>query len=138
MTLRRVAFAVVVLVIAAAGVVGVVALLSSRDDSTLQGPAGPGVPRAPGARPVVAAGNVVLLHGDERLTSALRELALDTGGPSTPSLVAAGQAVTVRRQSGLRVPVAGLASDRRVDADGVDDPRLREFIEYWLGRRDAG
>jgi len=132
---RRVAVAVAVLVIAAAGVVAVIALLNARDDATLDDSVGPGVARAVGARPVVARGNVVLLYSDERLTRALRELARDTGGPATPELAAAGQAVLVVRQPGLRVPVVGLTTDRRLDARSTDDPRLRGFIEYWLGRQ---
>ena len=131
---RRARVAVAVLVVAAAGAVAVIALLNARDDATVDGSAGPGVARVEGARPAVAPGNVVLLYSDERLTAALRDLALDTGGPATPELRAAGQAVLVARQPGLRVPVVGLTSDRRLDARGPDDPRLRAFVEYWLGR----
>ena len=134
--MRRVAVALGVLLVAVAGVAAVVAILNARDDSTIGGSeAGPGIRRAAGARPVVAPGNVVLLYSDERLTSALRKLAVDTGGPATPALRAAGQAVIVERQPGLRVPVAALTNERRLDADGADDPRLREFVEHWLGRR---
>jgi hypothetical protein len=132
---RRVAVAVAVLVVAAAGAVGVMLLLNARDDATVPRSEGPGIQRAQGARPVVAAGNVVLLYSDERLTAALRELALDTGGRATPELEAAGQAVLVVRQPGLRVPVVAVTTDRRLDAPGPADPGLRAFVEYWLGRR---
>jgi hypothetical protein len=135
--MRRAAVALAVLVLAVAGAVGVMLILNARDDATVHPSAGPGVPRAQGARPAVARGNVALLYSDERLTSALRELALDTGGPVTPELRAAGQAVLLVRQPGLRVPVVGLTTDRHVDARGPRDPRLRAFVEYWLGR-DAG
>ena len=136
--MRRVAVGVGVLVLALAGVVGLIAILNARDDATLGASAGPGVARAQGARPVVARGNVVLLYSDERLTAALRDFADDTAGPATPALVAAGQAVIVRRRADLRVPVVALTSERRLDASGPDDPRLRSFVDYWLGRRQAG
>ena len=136
--MRRAAIGAGVLVLALAGVAALVALLDARDDSTLGGAAGPGVARAQGARPVVAPGNVVLLYSDERLTAALREVALDAAGPATPALERAGQAVLVRRQAGLRVPVVALTADRRLDASGPGDPRLRAFVDHWLGRRDGG
>jgi hypothetical protein len=134
---RRAAVALSILVLAVAGAVAVMAILNARDDATVHRSGGPGVKRVAGARPAVARGNVVLLYSDERLTAALRSFALDTGGPVTPELRAAGQAVIVARQPGLRVPVVGLTTDRRLDASGPDDPRLRAFVEYWLGR-DAG
>jgi hypothetical protein len=134
---RRVAVAVSIVVLAVAGAVAVMLALNARDDATVHRSGGPGVKRVAGARPAVARGNVVLLYSDERLTATLRDLALDTGGPATAEVRAAGQAVLVSRQPGLRVPVVGLTTDRRLDASGPDDPRLRAFVEYWLGR-DAG
>jgi hypothetical protein len=131
----RAVAAIAGLILAAAGVVAVIAVLNARDDPRTTRPRGPGVERVAGARPAVAAGNVVLLYSDERLTADLRALALDTGGPATPELVRAGQAVVVRRQPGLRVAVVGLTTHRRQDAQRPGDPRLRAFIEYWLGRR---
>jgi hypothetical protein len=135
--MRRVAVVLSILVLAVAGAVAVMLILNARDDATVHRSGGPGVKRAAGARPVVARGNVVLLYSDERLTSALRQFALDTGGPATPAVKAAGQAVLVVRQPGLRVPVVGVTTDRRLDSTGPDDPRLRAFVEYWLGR-DSG
>jgi hypothetical protein len=137
-TLRRAGVALAVLLLAAAGAVAVSLAINARDDASVERSAGPGVARAAGAQPAVVPGNVVLLYSDERLTAALRKLALDTGGPATPAVVAAGQAVVVRRQPGLRVAVVGLTSARRLDARGPDDRRLREFIEYWLGRGAGG
>jgi hypothetical protein len=135
--LRRAAVALGIFVLAVAGAVAVMVVLNARDDSTLHRSAGPGSKRVAGARPVVARGNVVLLYSDERVTTALRRLARDIGGPDTPEVQAAGQAVVVMRQPGLRVPVVGLTPHRRLDGRGPDDPRLRAFVEYWLGRDDG-
>jgi hypothetical protein len=134
LTSRRAVIAVAVLVLAVAGAVAVLAVLNGRDDASVERSAGPGAERSAGARPAVAPGNVLLLYSDEREIAALRELALRTGGRETPALVAAGQAVIVRRQPGLRTPVVALTSERRLDAAGPADPRLRAFIEYWLAR----
>jgi hypothetical protein len=85
----------------------------------------------------VAAGNVVVLYSVERLTRRLRALAADIGGPADPALVAAGQAVIVRHQVNLRVPVVAVTATRRLDASSPEDPSLRAFAEYWLGREPA-
>ena len=119
--------------------VGAVALFFiSRDDSTVPHDAsnGPGVARsgAVASEPKVKAGNVVLLHSDERLTRDLRDLAERVAGPSDPALVAAGQAVTEQQRPNLSVPVTAVTATRMLEASGPDDPALERFIEYWLGR----
>lgn len=134
---RNALLALAVLVAAVIGVAAVAAVLAARDDSTITRPAGPGVARPAGARPRVSAGNVVLLYSDERLTRRLRELAADVGGPPDRALVAAGQAVLVSRRPNLRVPVVAVTATRRLDAGGPDDPALRAFVEFWLGREPA-
>jgi len=134
---RKAILALAVAVAAVVGVAGGAALLAARDDATVTRSAGPGVARAASATPHVDDGNVVLLYSDERLTRRLRELALDIAGPSDGPLVAAGQAVLVRRRPGLRVPVVAVSASRRLDASGPDDPALRTFVEYWLGREPA-
>ncbi len=131
---RRIAVAVAALLLAAAGVAAALSYFNARDDATVNRSAGPGKPRAAGARPVVAAGNVVLLFSDERETTALRALATDIGGPATPALQKVGQAVIVRRQTGVKSPVVAVTKNRRFDAAGTEDPALRGFVEYWLGR----
>jgi len=138
LTGRRILAALAALLVAAAGAVALALVLNARDDATVDGSDGPGVARVAGERPVVAPGNVVLLYADERLTAQLQELALRTGGEPTPQLVAAGQAVVIERRPGLRVPVVGLTSGRRLDASGPEDPLLRAFVEHWLGRREQG
>jgi hypothetical protein len=119
--------------------VGAVAVFFvSRDDSTVPQDAtkGPGVARtgAVATEPKVKAGNVVLLHSDERLTQDLRDLAEKIAGPSDPTLVAAGQAVIEQQRPNLSVPVTAVTATRMLEASGPDDPALERFIEYWLGR----
>ncbi len=117
---------------------GVALFFMSRDDSTVPHDAstGPGVARsgAVATEPKVKAGNVVLLHSDERLTRSLRDLAERIAGPSDPALVAAGQAVIEQQRPNLSVPVTAVTATRMLEASGPDDPVLQRFIEYWLGR----
>ena len=121
--------------VAVVGVAALAAFFASRDDATVpQQSAGPGVERAPGARPAVRPGNVALLYSDERLTSDLRELATRIAGAPSPALEAAGQAVVLQRRPNLRVPVTAVTASRRLEATGADDPRLESFVEYWLGK----
>ncbi len=119
-------------------VVAAAAFFVSRDEPTVPRTAqsGPGKERAAGAQPRVRVrpGNVVLLHSDERLTSQLRELAEGTAGPPDAALEAAGQAVLVQQRPNLDVPVTAVTATRILEATGPDDPALRSFIEYWLGR----
>jgi len=118
-------------------VAGAAAFFVSRDDATVPGDtqSGPGEPRPAGAQPAVRAGNVVLLHSDERLTLELRRLAERSAGPPDAALTAAGQAVVVQRQPNLEVPVTAVTATRMLEANGPDDAALEAFIEYWLGRR---
>jgi hypothetical protein len=134
---RRAVQALVVVAAAAIGIAVLVMVFAARDDATVSPSSGPGVARPAEATPLVSGGNVALLYSDERLTRRLRELAVDLAGPADASLVAAGQAVIVRRRPNLRVPVVAVSATRRLDASGPDDPALRGFIEYWLGR-EAG
>jgi hypothetical protein len=118
-------------------VAGAAAFFVSRDDATVPGASqsGPGEARPKGAEPAVRAGNVVLLHSDERLTLELRRFAERIAGPPDPALRAAGQAVLVQQQPNLEVPVTAVTATRMLEADGPDDPALEAFVEYWLGRR---
>ena len=143
---RRAILALVVVVVAVLGVAAVVAVLAARDDSTIAESAGPGVARTTAAtQPGLAGenqeilpGNVVLFYSDERLTRGLRDLAREIGGAPSDALLAAGQVVTVQRRPNQRVAVVALTATRRLEANGPDDPALREFVEYWLGRDPAG
>jgi hypothetical protein len=139
---RNAVLALVVVVAAVIGVAAVVAVLAARDDSTVSSAEGPGVVRTTattqpglvGENQPVEPGNVVLFYSDERLTRGLRELATDVGGPSDTALVAAGQAVIVRRRPNQPIPVVAVSATHQLDATGPSDPALREFVEYWLGR----
>jgi len=134
---RNAILALLVLVAAVVGIAVLVAVFAARDDATVTRSAGPGIARPADATPLVADGNVALLYSDERLTRRLRELARDIAGPASAALVAAGQAVIVRRRANLDVPVIAVSATHRLDAGGPDDPALRRFIEYWLGREPA-
>ena len=121
------------IVLTAVGIIGAAAYFNSRDDATLTVGQGVGQLRPPGARPPVRPGNVLLLYSDARQAPGLRALARELGG-SGPALAAAGQAVLVRRDAGLRVPIVALSARHRHDARAASDPALRGFVEYWLGR----
>jgi hypothetical protein len=97
-------------------------------------------PAAVGGRPLTTAtpyaadlrlGNVVLeAPATER--AAADALAGDVAGPPDPALRAAGQAVLVRPGRGPEV--VAVARDRTLRVASAGDPRLRAFVEYWLGR----
>ncbi len=112
---------VLAVVVAAIGVVALVAFLQGRDDAGI-GDAAPGVP-ATGAPPAARGGSLVLETAEPAALAGLRE---EYAAPEGPTVV-------VRRAGDARGVVAW-ARTRRLDAAGPDDPRLRAFIEYWLGR----
>jgi hypothetical protein len=132
----KAAAAVATIVLTVLLVAGAAAFFVSRDDATVPrtSQSGPGVARPAGATPTVRPGNVVLLHSDERLTRDLRRLAERIAGPPDPALTAAGQAVLEQQRPNLSVPVTAVTATRMLEASGPDDPALRAFIEYWLGR----
>nr|MBA2637815.1 hypothetical protein [Solirubrobacterales bacterium] len=65
---------------------------------------------------------------------ALRALADELGGPPTTTLQQAGQAVLVARQPQIAA-IEARAAGRRQAVTTPGDPRLRAFVEFWLGRR---
>jgi hypothetical protein len=133
--MRRPLLALGALVLAIAAVVAASQFFNSKDDATVTRSAGPGVPRPAGDTPAVVDGNVLLLHRRRDEAGPLRALADRVAGPANAKLAAAGQAVIVRHDAGLAVPVAALTAARRLDAQRGDDPALAQFVEYWLGRR---
>jgi len=120
-------------VLAAAGIAGAAAYLQSRDDATVASDPGAGRLRLPGAQPAVRPGNVLLLYADARHARQLRALRRELGD-SGPALEAAGQALTLRRDGHLRVPIVALSTRHRQDAASASEPAVRDFVEYWLGR----
>ncbi len=87
--------------------------------------------------PELRRGNLVLQTADDpTLFAAARGLARDVAGAELSSdLLAAGQAIRVVRVEKLSdPPVVAYAHDRSITARTTVDPRLREFLEYWLGR----
>jgi hypothetical protein len=114
--------------------------------------------------PALRAGNVVLEVLDARQRTGARALARSVAGPDDPALRAAGQAVILDPPTpdppatgtatgtgttlGTAQPdcatVGGAPADcpaiiahahgRALAVTSAEDPRLRGFLEYWLGR----
>lgn len=82
---------------------------------------------------VLRAGNVILVAGRGRVEEA-RALATElAGAPAGAALERAGQAVIVQAGPGQGGIVA-VAYEHQQRAEQADDPELRRFVEYWLGR----
>jgi hypothetical protein len=117
---------------------------SYNSDPPTSGPHVRSLPRAQGTPltndqilSATAAGNVVVLYGTGAPPPALRALAAEVGEPFEPTLVNAGQVVVLGRRPGTRGVVA-VAWRRLLRAEGPDDPALREFADFWLGRGARG
>jgi hypothetical protein len=78
-------------------------------------------------------GDVVIMYGTPKPPAGLRALADSVASPFTPALAAAGQAVILARRAGTN-GLVGLAWTRLVHVRDLDDPSLRSFIIFWLGR----
>jgi hypothetical protein len=127
---------------------------TANDGATTSGPpvAAPGVATTvpPQYAGDVRRGNVVLEVRTTAGAPAARGLAAALGdGAKDPALRAAGQAVLLAgpagSPSGVAEPeivctappcpqVAAYAEGRRLTVASAADPRLRAFVEYWLGR----
>lgn len=81
----------------------------------------------------LSVGNVVVMYGTRSPPPGLRRLAASVAAPFTPALAAAGQAVILARRPGT-AGLLGAAWTRLVHVRSADDPQLRSFILYWLGR----
>jgi hypothetical protein len=115
-----------------AAILGVLVFFSARDESTIGDDEAnaPGEPASGLTADPLRRGNVVVRFSAPADRDVLRALA-DEFGPE--SLAAQGQAVLVRRDPTAQGVVAE-AYERRLRVTAADDPRLREFVEYWLGR----
>jgi Protein of unknown function (DUF3105) len=79
-------------------------------------------------------GNVVIMYGTHRPPAGLVNVARAiTGGPFSPALAAAGQAVILARRPGTS-GLIGLAWTHLVHVDAPSDDVLQAFAQYWLGR----
>ena len=140
--------------LAVAGVLAAVWFFTANDGATTSGPpvAVPGaifhglVPHAADVR----RGNVVIVVDDPGAQPAAQLLADEVAGPPSPALLAAGQAVQVdvadggvanlvvcRDREGRKAQCPSLhayGGDRVLATTSPDDPALRAFVEYWLGR----
>ena len=122
---------------AAAAGFGLIAFLTGQDDATTATPPagapGTAVPAQAGQdAEVLQAGNVILVVGRGQVAGA-RKLAEELAGPPSRALRDAGQAVLVEEGPG-RGGIVAVAWKRQLRAETPDDPALREFVEYWLGR----
>jgi hypothetical protein len=78
-------------------------------------------------------GDVVILYASRTPPRALRELQDELSGPFDRELAAAGQAVILSRDPSVQQTTA-LAWRHRLRAGAADDPKLREFADFWLAK----
>jgi hypothetical protein len=81
----------------------------------------------------LSTGNIVFLYGTLQPPSALVAQADAVTAPFSPALARAGQAVILARRPGTQGIVA-VAWTRLLRVSQAQDPRLRTFAAYWLGR----
>jgi len=81
----------------------------------------------------LARGNVVIMYGSSLPPPGLAALARAVAGPFTPALAAAGEALILARRPGT-VGMIGLAWTHIVYVSAPDDPVLKQFALFWLGR----
>ena len=137
--MRRAGLLALAVLVALAGVIGLVAFLQTREDSTVDesGESAPGVVDASLTTRTLAQGNVILTYRQSGQREQLKALAEEIAGPPDQALVHAGQAVLVQARPSGGGGVVAEAYKRRLEVASRDDPGLQDFIEYWLGRGDA-
>jgi hypothetical protein len=136
---RRAGLLALAVLVALAGVVGLVAFLQSRDESTVDQSeaSAPGVADPALTQRTLAQGNVILTYRQRGQREQLRALAEEIAGPPDQALVHAGQAVLVQARPSGGGGVVAQAFERRFETATAGDPQLRDFVEYWLGRAQA-
>jgi hypothetical protein len=82
-------------------------------------------------------GDVAIVYGTRRLPPGLLAFSRALAPRFTPALAAAGQAVILVHRPGYP-GVAALAWAHSLWPTGPTDPRLRQFVEFWLGRGAPG
>lgn len=162
--MRRVLPVLLGIVIVVGGLFGLLTLFNDRDSAGIGNGAaagGPGVleqrpgdpptsgepsgkaPAREGALPdeaivsALALGNVVLVYGTADPPPELVRMRRDATGPFDAGLAAAGQMALLVRRPGVD-GVQALAWQRRLEAQDAADPRLRDFIDFWLGKGRPG
>jgi hypothetical protein len=156
--MRRVLPVLVGIVIVGAGLFGLLALFHDRDSAELSAqtakglglletePGDPPTSGTPGGNvqeegavadpqliKALSLGDVVLVYGSKEPPAALTQLRDDATGPFEPELAAAGLMAVLVHRDGIQ-GVQALAWKRRLEVPGPSDPRLREFIDTWLGK----
>ena len=138
--MKTVGIAVLGVAFVAIGGFAISSFLNGRDDAAVHSSAGPGEARTAAgdlgaAADVGVPGNIVLLYSAPGDRQALQALAADVGGPASPELEQAGQAVVVRRAPQADGIVA-VSATRVLRASSPQDPQVRAFVESWLGDAD--
>ena len=136
--MRRAGSWLLTFVISLAALVGLIALINSRDQSGVDkasrsSVAGPGSPYrgepilSPGLEDAVKRGNVVVLYRDAKPPAGTQALV----PPGGKALVQVGQSVVIDREPTLKAPLAAVSAKKIQEADFPQ--QLRDFIDYWLG-----
>ena len=136
--MRRAGSWLLTLVISLAALVGLIALINSRDQSGLDkgsasSVAGPGSPYrgepilSPGLEDALKRGNVVVLYRDATPPPGTQALV----PPGGKALVQAGQSVVIDREPTLKAPLAGVSAKKIEEANTPQE--LRQFVDYWIG-----
>jgi hypothetical protein len=137
--MSRLAGWIAALLVGLVALVGLIALINSRDESGVAQDssvtAGPGQPYrgnpvlSPALQDAVKRGNVVVLYRDDKPPAGTDQL-VPAGGKA---LVQAGQSVVLDREPTLDAPLAAVSAKKIETANRAQE--LGAFIDYWLGGR---